>query len=140
MKSWKGQWKWRIKNDCIIIKTSTPKYKSTRNWVLWSHYSRGSTDSKIQGVLLNFSGPFKVCKTYIQGVQWELKGSKVLNVAQCPPKEDFLFFCVIICSFSSIFVLTMTIFGVSNSAKDLGIPLSHKGSHKGSTWNCDRTC
>ena len=44
----------------------------------------------------------------------------------CQPEENVLVFCVIICSFSSLFVLTMTIFGVSNSAKDLDIPCLEK--------------
>ena len=44
----------------------------------------------------------------------------------CPPEEEFLVLCVIICSFSSLFVLTMTFFGVSNSATDLRHSMSRK--------------
>ena len=39
--------------------------------------NRGSAASKIQGVQLNFAGPFRDCKTQIEGVQRELKGSEV---------------------------------------------------------------
>ena len=60
---------------------------------------RGSADSQIQGVQLNFPDPLSTAKPKLKGSNdFFFKGSEVLNV--CPrDEEDFLVFFVIICSF-----------------------------------------